>query len=192
MMDKQAKMGPALLTLGLGGGALAGALALDDIVDDIGDVIKQKYITQAAPVWETSGQSRLMSDYGNLYRSTRAKEMMYNMLFNTPEEAAKATGKGLGTTLSDFTTAKYQPLSTADAIVRSLSKSPEIQAIGSKRARDLVGEVLALAPQATSAAPSAILPILQTAIDSGSMSLRPEMVNTLVESEHNYRRRGKK
>ena len=173
-------------TIGLTGGALAGAVILGDIIDDIGDVVKTKYITQATPTWETSGQSELMNDYGSLYRSTRAKEMLYNMMFDAPEsamtEGSRTIGKGLaGGALTPTGT-------SADRVVGSLASSPEIKAVGRANARKLMSEVINVAPRATAAAPSIALPIIQTAIDSGSMAMRPEMLKMLTDAESQYRR----
>ena len=170
--------------IAMGGGALATALLAANVADDIGDVVKAKYIAQASPIWETAGKSELMSNYGNLYRGTRAKEMLYNMMFNAPEAMSTEAGKSFGKEFASAATSPGAP--DVASLVSSLSRSPEVKAVGRKRAKDLVDEVISLAPRLTSAAPSMTLPILQTAIDSGSMSLRPEMVKTLIDAESKY------
>lgn len=171
--------------IGLSGLTLAGVLALDNVVDDVGDVVKQKYVAQSKPAWDAAGQAELMGNYGSLYRSTRAKEMMYNMMFDTPETVLQSSGKTLGESLVRNAMGAPAGLDSTK-LVASLASSPEVRAVGKARARGLMKEVVALAPNITAAAPSIALPILQTAIDSGSMSLRPEMLKTLIDSENKY------
>lgn len=181
-------IGTAINGLGITGVGLAAALIGGAIVDDIGDVLKNKYTEEAKPAWQMAGQHALMNDSGDLYRSTRVQQMLYNMAFDSPERMTQAAGMEAGKNLVSGISSYGKPSVTADSLVQAMSTTPEVKAVGKRQARALMQEVTALAPNVVAASPSVTLPILQTAIDSGSMSLRPEMVKTLTDAEAKFTR----
>jgi len=162
-----------------GSGALAGAVLLEALLDDFGDVVKQKYISTHKPVWETSGQSSLLTDYGNLYRGTRTKETLYNILFGAPESFVN---KGLTSEWAKKVKLPKDQLG-AKAIVSRLASTPEVKAMGKANAEELISQLKGIAPKTMAVAPSVAIPVLQSAIDTGTLSIRPEIAEKLAKAE---------
>ena len=163
------------------GAALAAALIAASITDDVGDVVKQHYITESTPIWESRGKLRLMDDYGDVYRGQRVRESIYDTLFGAPErfvgKAMDAAGSSVGESMIPAARANV------GGVLSALSSTPEVQALGRRNARELIEQVTAVAPSLTRKAPAVVLPILQNAIDSGSNSLRPELLKVLADTE---------
>ena len=170
-------------TLALGGAALGAAIIASEVIDDVGDIFKQKVIEESTPVWESRGKHRLMSDYGNLYRGTRVRESLYDSLFGAPVSASEEMAKGLGRQAG---VSMGRPSGNPSLVVNTLASSPEVKALGRANARKLISQVSSVAPNILTQAPAAALPVLQTAIDSGSMAIRPEMLKTLADAERAY------
>lgn len=167
--------------LSIGGAALALAFLTSEIADDVGDVIKQRYIAEKNPAWEARGKYNLMTDQGNMYRGQRALESMYNTAFEAPETLAGAATQTIGRRIGNLM-APQEHVVPAN-ILKTLGSAPEVQALGDKQAKELIRQVSSVAPTVINRVPMSILPILQNSIDSGSMTIRPEMLKSLSDVE---------
>lgn len=125
---------------GLGAGMLGEA-----ILDDVGDVIKQKYISENKPAWEEAG--------------------MAPMKEQAAQEAAAGTQEAFG----------------------QLAGSNVVQHLGEEKARAIFDQVSQIAPTVISRAPGVALSALESAVASGTTSLRPEIIKSLADAERSLK-----
>lgn len=149
--------------LGLG---LAGAAVASPIIDDIGDILKEKYRVTNKDVWEALGKAKLYDEMGPALAGIKAKEVMFG---DPVEEAVKSI---IGTAGP-----------SKEEVFQQIAATPEIKALGEENAKIIFDQLQSLAPKTISKAPSIVLPIIQTALDTGSLAIRPEMAANLIKAE---------
>lgn len=130
--------------LGLGLGVGAG-IAGEAILDDIGDVLKQKYISESRPAWEQAGLAPLQ------------------------EQAAAEAAAGV------------------EEAFGQIQGSNVVQHLGEEKAKAIFDQVSNIAPTVVSKAPGVALAALESAVASGTTSLRPEIIKNLADAERSLK-----
>ena len=125
---------------GLGAGMIGEA-----VIDDVGDVFKQRYISHNKPRWEEEGMSPLK------------------------QEASEEASSGLGSAFS------------------GIENSKVVQNLGRDKARAIFDQISGVAPTVISRAPGVALSAMESAVASGSTSLRPELIKSLADAERSMK-----
>ena len=177
---------PGKFGLGLAG-ALGAAGAGEAIIDDIGDILKQKWITTNRPVWEATGQAELLGKNRALMNYVLGQQALDKLKFDLPTDILAGEAKDLlggikgqiGGAIRDYKTRKA---------FEGLEATPTVKALGKEKAKAIYDQISALAPGLTAKAPGVALSAMESAIASGSTALRPEIAKALTETAANIRK----
>lgn len=164
------------LALGLGAVGLA-----EPIIDDVGDVVRDRYKDMNSPVWKAMGNTQLYSDYSNLADYQKRYEALLKLKYDKPVDIAGSVGEDLVGTLGKGikdTANEYKTRRAFDVI----QNSPQVRALGQEKARQIFDQVAALSPNVIRNAPNVALSIMNDAIMTDSTALRPELANQLTRA----------
>lgn len=168
-------LGVAAGSLAIGGAAYAG-------LDALFDILRTRYLALNKPTWDAQGQARLFGENGDTYSYIKGQEALYKGMYDIPYSIAEKESKEFVDNAEKLMYDNWRNYKI-DKNFQKLVGSPEVQALGQEKARAIYDQLGKLSPTVIRKAPNVALSVMQSAIASDSMALRPEVAYNLARAE---------
>ena len=168
-------LGIAAGSLALGGASYAGLSALADI-------LRTRYLALNKPTWDMQGQARLFGENADTYSYVKGQETLYKGMYDIPYAIAEKESKEFVDDAESMAYNNWRNYKIRNNFGQ-LVNSPEVQALGQEKARQLYMQMGKLVPDVIRKAPNVALSVMQSAIASDSQALRPEVVYNLARAQ---------
>lgn len=170
------------LTLGVGAGSLALGGAAVAGFDALFEILKSRYMALNKPTWDAQGQARLFGENADTYSFVKGQEALYKGMYDIPYKIVEKESQEFVDDAQRLMYKNWEQYKLNDNFQKILG-APEVQALGQQKARALYDQLGKLAPDVIRKSPNVALSVMQSAIASDSMALRPEVVYNLARAQ---------
>jgi len=145
----------------------------------LANLLEERYKAHNMPTWEAEGQYNLYNNHKNMYDNVRAKELMYNLKYETPRDfvqsAARQAGQNMPGAISNLAHSYGAKMSGGNG----LYSTDAAKALGRARAKNIVDQVTKINPMVVTKYPGVAESVLNNAVATGTTAIQPAMASDL-------------